>query len=145
MSTTGFHYLDSVFPVTYMISVLTAVRPPSLVSFTAGCPWFGIISRLDVWFSSGDCVLSSSQRLLHSLVLKRMRTMQNKWAGEWLPSLTQKESENRMEGVIKEGQLCSILIKSKLFMCQIKEENHGAARSMNWEEGAIVNPQIIID
>lgn len=55
------------------------------------------------------------------------------------------ESENRMEVVIKEGQLCPILIKSKLFMCQIKDENHGAARSMNWEEGAIVNPQIIID
>lgn len=55
-----------------------------------------------------------------------------------------KESENRMEVVIKEGQLCSILIKGKLFMCQIKGEHNRAARSMNWE-GAIVNLQIIID
>lgn len=55
-----------------------------------------------------------------------------------------KESENRMEVVIKEEQLCSILIKGKLFMCQIKDEHNGAARSMN-REGAIVNLQIIID
>lgn len=136
------------FPSLSMTSVLIAGKSIFTDLLTANCPGIGIIRRLDDWPNSGDCVPSSDQQgLLHTLVLEMMRTMPTKWMNKWVTSGSYpetKQSESTTECGDEGGIALLHSLKSKVFMFQMKDGDHGAARRTDWE-GPTMNLHSMID